>query len=68
VTITLQVKFILWTHENKANNTVDLWLLRQQILAMQKACDNIVSPATIANMILDEFKGFNPFNVLKHSF
>jgi hypothetical protein len=37
VTITLQVKLILWVHENKANNTVDLWLLRQQILAMTEA-------------------------------
>jgi hypothetical protein len=37
VTITLQEKFILWVHENEANNTLDLSLLRQQILAMQKA-------------------------------
>jgi hypothetical protein len=68
VTITLQVKLILWAHENEANDTVDLWLLRQQILAMQKAYDNVVSPATIAKTILDEFKGFNPFNLLKNSF
>jgi hypothetical protein len=32
-----------------------------------KAYDN-VSPATITNTILDEVKGFNPFNLLKHSF
>jgi hypothetical protein len=35
---------------------------------MQKAYDNVVSPVTIAKTILDEFKGFNPFNLLKHSF
>jgi hypothetical protein len=40
---------------------VDSWQLRQQILAMQKAYDNVVSPSTIAKTILDEFKGFNPF-------
>jgi hypothetical protein len=34
---------------------------------MQKVYDNIISPATIAKPILDEFKGFNPFNLLKHS-
>jgi hypothetical protein len=67
VTIALQVKFILWAHENKVNNTVDLWLLRQQILAMQKAYDNAVSPATIAKTILHEFKGFDPFSLLKYS-
>jgi hypothetical protein len=44
---------------------VDLGLLRQQILAMQKAYDN-VSVATIAKTILDEFKGFNPFKLLKY--
>jgi hypothetical protein len=61
-------KLILWAHEDKANNTVDLWLLRQQTLVMQKVYDNVVSPATITKTILDEFKGFNPFNLLKHSF
>jgi hypothetical protein len=50
VTITLQVKLILWTHENEANDTVDLWLLRQQILAMQNIYDNAVSPATIGKL------------------
>jgi hypothetical protein len=44
---------------------VGLWLLRQQILAMQKAYDNAISPA---KTILDEFKGFNPFHLRKHSF
>jgi hypothetical protein len=43
-------------------------LLRQQILAMQKAYDNVVSPATVAKTILDEFKGFNPFKLLNYSF
>jgi hypothetical protein len=40
-------------HENEANDTVDLWVLRQQILAMQKTYDNFVSPGTIANIVLD---------------
>jgi hypothetical protein len=34
---------------------------------MQKACDNAVSPATVAKTVLDELKGFNPFNLLTHS-
>jgi hypothetical protein len=55
-------------HENKANDIVSLWLLRQKILAMQKAYDNVVSPATFAKTILDEFKHFNPFKLLKYSF
>jgi hypothetical protein len=41
---------------NEANDTVDLWQLRQQILAMLKGYDSVVSPATIAKTILDEFK------------
>jgi hypothetical protein len=52
-------------HENKANDTVDLRLLRQQTLTMQKAYDTAVTPATIAKTILREFKGFNPFKLLK---
>jgi hypothetical protein len=35
---------------------------------MQKAYVNGFSPATIAKTILDEFKCFNPLNLLKHSF
>jgi hypothetical protein len=50
VTITLQVKLISWAHENEANNAVDLWLLRQQILAMQNIYDNVVFPDTIAKL------------------
>jgi hypothetical protein len=68
VTIALQVKLILWSHENQANDIVDLWQLRQQTLAMQMAYDKVVSPATIAKAILDEFKGFNPFKLLKYFF
>jgi hypothetical protein len=34
---------------------------------MQKAYDN-VSLANVAKTILDELKGVNPFNLLKHSF
>jgi hypothetical protein len=43
-------KLILWVQEKEANNTVDLWLVRQQILAMQKAYDNVVSPATLQKL------------------
>jgi hypothetical protein len=50
-----------------SNNTADLQQLRKQILTMQKAYDNVVSPANIAKTILGQFKGFNPFNLLKHS-
>jgi hypothetical protein len=32
----------------QSNNTVGLWQLWQQILAMQKAYDNVASPANIA--------------------
>jgi hypothetical protein len=46
-------KACLMAHENEANDTVDLWVLRQQILAMQKTYDNFVSPGTIANIVLD---------------
>jgi hypothetical protein len=50
----------------QSNDTIDLWQLRKQILAMQKAYDN-VSPANIAKTILNELKGFNLFNLVKHS-
>jgi hypothetical protein len=68
VTKTLQVKLILWVHENETKDPVDLWLLRQQILSTQKAYDDDVSSANIAHTILDEVKGFNPFKLLKYSF
>jgi hypothetical protein len=68
VMVILQVKLILQVNENETNYTVDLWLLRPQILAMQKAYDNGVSPATIVKNILDEFKGFNPFKLVRFSF
>jgi hypothetical protein len=59
-------------HERRAwensNDTLNLQHLRQQILAMQRAYDWIISTADMAKTILDELHGFNPFNVLKHSF
>jgi hypothetical protein len=58
------VKLVLCAHGNEANNTVDLWQLRQQILAVQKAYDNALSPANIAKTIPEEFRGFSPFNLL----
>jgi hypothetical protein len=35
---------------------------------MQRAYDQVISPADMAKTILDELQGFSPFNVLKHSF
>jgi hypothetical protein len=35
---------------------------------MQRACDQVISPADMAKTILDELQGFNPFLILKHSF
>jgi hypothetical protein len=49
------------------NDTLNLQHLKQQILAMYKAYDQVISPANIANTTLDELQGFNPFNILKHS-
>jgi hypothetical protein len=68
VTTALQAKLILWAHENEASSAVDFQLFRQQTLAMQMDYDNVVSPANIAKIILDEFKDFNPFKLLKYSF
>jgi hypothetical protein len=51
-----------------SNDTLNLQHLRQQILAMQRAYDQVISPADMAKTILDELQGFNPFNVLKHAF
>jgi hypothetical protein len=50
------------------NNSLNLQALRQQILAMQQAHDQVVTPADIAKTVLDELQGFNPFNTLKYSF
>jgi hypothetical protein len=46
----------------KSSDPGDLRQLRQQILAMQKAYDDIVSPGNIAKTVLDELKGFNPLS------
>jgi hypothetical protein len=50
------------------NDSLNLQALRQQILAMQRAHDQVADPADIAKTILDELQGFNPFNTLKYSF
>jgi hypothetical protein len=55
------------TWEN-SNDTLNLQHLKQQILAIQRAYDQVISPADMAKTILDELQGFNPLNVLKHSF
>jgi hypothetical protein len=35
---------------------------------MQRAYDQVISPANMAKTILDELQGFNPFSILKHLF
>jgi hypothetical protein len=50
------------------NDSLNLQALRQQILAMQQARDQVSAPADIAKTMLDELQGFNPFNTLKYSF
>jgi hypothetical protein len=51
-----------------SNDTLNLQHLRQQILAMQRVYDQVISPADMAKIILDELQGFNPFNIIKYSF
>jgi hypothetical protein len=50
------------------NDYLNLQSLRQQILAMQQANDQVISPADVAKTILEELQGFNPLNNQKHSF
>jgi hypothetical protein len=50
------------------NDSLNLQALRQQILAMQQAHDQVIAPAHIAKTILEELQGFNPLNILKNSF
>jgi hypothetical protein len=35
---------------------------------MQRAYDQVISPANLTKTILGELQGFNPFNVFKYSF
>jgi hypothetical protein len=35
---------------------------------MQRAQNQVISPADMAKMILEELQGFNRLNFLKHSF
>jgi hypothetical protein len=35
---------------------------------MQRAHNQVISPADMAKVILEELQGFNPLNSLKHSF
>jgi hypothetical protein len=58
---------IMGASEN-SNDTLNLQHLRQQILTMQRAYDQVISLADMAKTVLDELRGFNPFNIFKHSF
>jgi hypothetical protein len=51
-----------------SNETLNLQHLRQQILTMQRAYNQVISPADLAKTLLDELQGFNPFSVLKYFF
>jgi hypothetical protein len=42
------------------NDSLNLQALRQQILAIQQAHDQMITPADIAKTILEELQGFNP--------
>jgi hypothetical protein len=50
------------------NDSLHLQDLRQQILAMGRAHDQVAAPADRAKTMLDELQGFNPLNTLKYSF
>jgi hypothetical protein len=50
------------------NDSLNLQALRQQILAMQQAHDQVAAPADIPKTVLGELQGFNPFNTLKYFF
>jgi hypothetical protein len=50
------------------NDSLNLQLLRQQILAMQKAHDQVICPIDMAKTVLEELQGFNPLNLLKYFF
>jgi hypothetical protein len=50
------------------NDSLNLQNLRQQILAMQQAHDQVSAPADVAKTILDELQGLNPFSTVKYSF
>jgi hypothetical protein len=50
VTVALWVKLTFWAHENEANDTVDFWLLREQIWAVQKAYDDVVPQLTLQTL------------------
>jgi hypothetical protein len=50
------------------NGSLNLQHLRQQILAILRAHDQVIAPADIAKTILEELQGFNPLYTLKHSF
>jgi hypothetical protein len=50
------------------NDSLNLQVVRQQILAKQQEHNQVAAPADIAKTTLDELQGFNPFNTLKYSF
>jgi hypothetical protein len=51
-----------------SSDSLNLQTLRQQILAMHRAHDQVAAPADRAKTILDELQGFNPFRALKYFF
>ena len=53
---------------HSGNRSRDLIHLNQEIRNIQEARDPIINPAQVAQVeLLSELKGFNPFDLLKHT-
>jgi hypothetical protein len=55
----------VWSHTNLS---LDLVVLHQEILDIQNSNLPIIQPSDVVAWVLDTLKGFNPFNILRHSF
>lgn len=55
----------VWNH---ANISLDLLQLQQEIDAISHSMLHYDDPGDLANQILDQLNGLNPFNLLRHSF
>jgi hypothetical protein len=48
--------------------SIDLMALHKEILDIQNSKLPIIHPGEVASRVLDALQGFNPFNILRHSF
>jgi hypothetical protein len=48
--------------------SLDLVALHQEILDIQNSNFPIIQLSDVATWVLNGLKGFNPFNILRHSF